>query len=345
MFFIFSCKDQIKFENSNILFFAVLICLLLINFSGYTWHLANSQDFRSYYRLVMPYLNPNYASSYLLINVVFISFLIKDKYKILIINLLLALALFQLGSRLTSLAYCLFASYFFLANYKKPITFFIMVISIISAFYSFEGRGNLIEQHFSFDKASRFKQLAEAMGKFVKHSDAIENNNVIESLINETNVAGGAILESDNINKNKYELFLKDKIKYIFGYGNGIRTNNYHNLYHFLVNICNNSFVCLERGLHIPLTTSYNSLSFMLLNGGLFLAIIFLVVTYLLPLIEIYKRKNFINMNTKILNFSILLLITLLIGAGFPLIEFFPSYGLIIITFILIKNDKFDLKI
>ena len=83
----------------------------------------------------------------------------------------------------------------------------------------------------------------------------------------------------------------------------------------------------------------------MLLNGGLFLAIIFLVVTYLLPLIEIYKRKNFINMNTKILNFSILLLITLLIGAGFPLIEFFPSYGLIIITFILIKNDKFDLKI
>ena len=102
------------------------------------------------------------------------------------------------------------------------------------------------------------------MGKFVKHSDAIENNNVIESLINETNVAGGAILESDNINKNKYELFLKDKIKYIFGYGNGIRTNNYHNLYHFLVNICNNSFVCLEKGLHTPLTTSYNSLSFML---------------------------------------------------------------------------------
>lgn len=338
-FISFANKENFIICNKKLIYKIVLITFSFFILTGYFWHIWDVQTFRSFYRLTMPYLNPNYVSSYLVLNVALITFMIKDRYKLLIIHTLAAYALMELGSRSASLAYCIFTIFFFIPNFKKPLVYIILILSITSAIYSFKSRGDFITQHFNFDgkseSLSRYEQLGSSLASFFSFS-------------NEGKIVDPNFMKTKKNNNEKttksFEKNNSDKF-FHFSFGNmmGVHTNNYHNLYHFLISLCHaEKRFCLPGGLQIPVTTSYNTLSFMILNGGSLLTLYFLFFTYFLPLKQIIKQKTLAK---SLYGYTTLVLLSLFIGGGFPLLEFFPGYGLLLFMFIMVKNESFTLKI
>ncbi len=346
-FISFADKENFIIYNKKRLYKFVVISFSFFILSGYLWHISEILTFRSFYRLTMPYLNPNYVSSYLVLNVVLITFIIKDKYKLLIIHTMASYALMELGSRSASLAYCIFTIFFFIPNFKKPLVYIILILSITSAIYSFKSRGDFITQHFNFDgkseSLSRYEQLGSSLASFFSFSEEgkIEDPNFMKTKKNIKNIKNTK--NNDEITKS-YEKHNLDKLfHFLLGNMMGVHTNNYYNLYHFLTSLCQaERRFCSEGGLQIPITTSYNTLSFMILNGGVLFTLYFLFFTYFLPLKQIIKQKTLAK---SLYGYTTLVLLSLFIGGGFPLLEFFPGYGLLLFMFIMVKNESFTLKI
>lgn len=363
------CFKKFDFKSINKINFTIisLISILTLLVYGKIWHLISIGNFDNFYRLVMPFINPNFASTALVINLIIFNLICSREKYLLLINILFAIALALLGSRTGSLAY-IFASFFVFSfkNFDKKL-FLVIIISLISCFYSFHSRGDFLEDNFDIyqerESLSRFEQFLQSGIIFINLS---KNKILIANNINEkfdrnfnltnknifqmnTNTYMNKNFDSENFDSLLSEmdnLVLKNKnnFPYVLFIGNsfGLHTNNYFNLYALLSRISLST-----KDFHLTFfpryeTTTYNTLTFLLYNGGLLLVILFTLLIFIIPLYKILKENIYKNNKKLILCHTNLVLIILTFGASFPLTELTPYVITLILLMYNIKTIPID---